>query len=256
MNQPTDLLARVRVASPCNVSWESMEGGARVRFCRECRLNVYNLSEMTRAEGEALVARTEGRLCARLYRRADGTVLTRDCPGGLRAVRARVSRAAGATLAALLSLFAVAQAKPKPRAQKKSCAAVEELKIQRTLAGGHSTFAGTVADVNGAAVPGVEVTLTQEQTGRKLTAKTSDNGEFVIPQLAAGTYTFEVNAPGFRRLVRERLPLGEGEAVSVAATLPPGEVTMGILIVETTHDVDSENGMTVFSSKAVTSLPH
>lgn len=256
MNEQTDLLARVRVASPCGVSWEGMEGDARVRFCRECNLNVYNLSEMTGAEAASLVAATEGRLCARFCRRADGTVLTRDCPAGLRAARLRVSRAAGAALAALLSLFTVAQAKPKPRPQKKSCVAVEEFKIQRTLAGGRSTFAGTVADVNGAAVPGVEVTLTEERTGLKLAVKTSDKGEFVMPQLAGGTYRFEVDAPGFRRLVREHVRLGEGEAVRVNATLSPGEALMGMLVVTETGDIESDNGMTIFSSKTITSLPH
>jgi hypothetical protein len=256
LNEQTDLLARVRVASPCRANWDGMEGDARVRFCRECNLNVYNLSEMTGAEAASLVAATEGRLCARFYRRADGTVLTKDCPKGLRAARLRVSRAGVAAFTALLSLFAVAQAKPKPRPQKKSCAAVEEFKIQRTLAGVRSTFAGTVADVNGAAVPGAEVTLTEERTGLKLAAKTSDKGEFVMPQFAGGIYKFEVDAPGFRQLVREHVELGEGETVRVSVTLMPGEMVMGVVVVTETRDIESDNGMTVFRSKAITSLPH
>ena len=92
MTERTDFLGRVRVASPCRANWERMEGDERVRFCRECNLNVYNLSGMTRREAESLVAETEGRLCARFFRRADGTVLTKDCPTGLRAVRRRVAR--------------------------------------------------------------------------------------------------------------------------------------------------------------------
>jgi hypothetical protein len=35
---------------------------------------------MTAAEAAALIAGREGRLCARLFRRADGTVITADCP--------------------------------------------------------------------------------------------------------------------------------------------------------------------------------
>src|SRR5262249_46221013 len=57
-----------------------MEGDDRVRFCGRCRKNVYNLSEMTEAEAQRLLVDKEGRLCARLYRRRDGTVLTKDCP--------------------------------------------------------------------------------------------------------------------------------------------------------------------------------
>ena len=56
MTEPTDILRRVRIASPCSASWERMEGDERVRFCRECNLNVYNLSGMTKREAESLVA--------------------------------------------------------------------------------------------------------------------------------------------------------------------------------------------------------
>jgi hypothetical protein len=85
-------LDQIAVASPCAASWEAMPGDDRVRFCPDCRLNVYNLSAMTRPEAEALAARREGRLCVRFYRRADDTVLTQDCPRGLAAVRAALWR--------------------------------------------------------------------------------------------------------------------------------------------------------------------
>jgi hypothetical protein len=88
-----DVVDRVGVASPCSADWERMAGDDRVRFCSQCRLHVYNLSAMTRDEAAHLIQTTQGRLCARFYRRADGTVLTRDCPVGLRAARARAARA-------------------------------------------------------------------------------------------------------------------------------------------------------------------
>src|SRR5262245_1451782 len=100
MTNPARLLDDVRIASPCTASWDAMTGSETVRFCDQCRLSVYNLSAMTAAEAAALVERTEGRMCARLYRRADGTVITRDCPVGLRAAMRRAGRAAGAALAA------------------------------------------------------------------------------------------------------------------------------------------------------------
>jgi hypothetical protein len=82
-----------------------MIGNDKVRFCNQCSLNVYNISTMTKQQGEALILKTEGRLCVKLYRRADGTILTADCPVGLRAIRKRISRIASATLTAALSLF-------------------------------------------------------------------------------------------------------------------------------------------------------
>ncbi len=106
MANETPVLEGLRVASPCTVSWEAMAGDARVRHCGACRLNVYNLSAMSRREAEDLVRRSEGRLCVRFYRRADGTVLTQDCPVGLRAVRRRLALLGSAMAAMFLAAFA------------------------------------------------------------------------------------------------------------------------------------------------------
>jgi hypothetical protein len=102
----TSPLDEVRVAAPCPAAWEKMVGDERVRFCGECQLHVYNLSGMTRREAEALVTNTEGRLCVRFYRRADGSVLTRNCPTGLRAMKERVSRLTRAALSGALGFLA------------------------------------------------------------------------------------------------------------------------------------------------------
>jgi len=83
---PTHSKLHLRIASPCRAPWENMDGDERVRFCRECNRNVYNLSAMTEAEARRVVAEREGRLCVRFFQRRDGTVLTSDCPvGGKRA---------------------------------------------------------------------------------------------------------------------------------------------------------------------------
>jgi len=99
-------LNNVRVASPCNVDWEQMIGNERNRFCSQCNLNVYNLSGMTRAQAEHLIVNNEGRLCVRYYRRADGSIITRDCPVGLRAIKRRVSAITRAVASAVLTFFA------------------------------------------------------------------------------------------------------------------------------------------------------
>ena len=101
----TSPLDNVTVASPCPAEWESMFGDERVRFCGQCQLNVYNLSGMARREAERLVANAEGRVCVRFYRRKDGTILTKNCPVGLRAFKRRVSRLARATISAALGFL-------------------------------------------------------------------------------------------------------------------------------------------------------
>jgi len=106
MSRFSNPLSKVRVASPCPADWDKMIGDERVRFCGQCELNVYNLSAMTEAQAENLIVRTEGRLCVRFFRRRDGSILTQDCPVGLRALRQRMSRIRRAVTAGLLGFFA------------------------------------------------------------------------------------------------------------------------------------------------------
>ena len=87
MNKPLTSLNVIDVAAPCHADWDAMTGDDQVRHCSQCNLNVYNLSEMTEDEALKLVNEREGRLCVQFYRREDGTLLTKDCPVGLKAIR-------------------------------------------------------------------------------------------------------------------------------------------------------------------------
>jgi hypothetical protein len=111
------LLENARIGTRCNARWSAMEGDDRVRFCGECRKNVYNLSALPRAEAERLLQEREGRICIRLYKRADGTVMTADCPVGVR--RLRVRRVVGMTAglgAAVLAVTTAVWRRPAPPA--------------------------------------------------------------------------------------------------------------------------------------------
>lgn len=104
MFQTGAVLDHVRIAAKCHADWKLMEGDDRSRFCGACEKYVYNIASMTAAEVEALIQEREGRLCIRLFRRSDGTVMTSDCPVGARAFCRRATRfaAAGAVGAALV----------------------------------------------------------------------------------------------------------------------------------------------------------
>ncbi|XXY46220.1 hypothetical protein WME91_40090 [Sorangium sp. So ce269] len=104
------------MASPCNASWDEMAGDDRVRFCQRCEKNVYNLSEMPRDEAERLVRAAAGDLCVRLYQRADGTVLTADCPVGVNRRRIRNMTAAAVGGGLLAAGMALASASSSSRA--------------------------------------------------------------------------------------------------------------------------------------------
>lgn len=105
------MLANAKVASPCNKDWDTMIGDDRVRFCKSCEKNVYNLSAMSAEEAEALLMEKEGKLCARYYLRTDGTILTSDCSIGVR--RKWVRRAGTAAVALGTAAAATFALRPK-----------------------------------------------------------------------------------------------------------------------------------------------
>jgi hypothetical protein len=101
------MLDNVRVAAPCPERWDEMVGDDYVRYCGRCEKNVYNLSSLTRHEAEALLGAKDGEMCVRLFRRADGTVMTSDCSVGVkrrRRRRAAVAAVGGGLMAAAAAL--------------------------------------------------------------------------------------------------------------------------------------------------------
>ena len=90
------VLPNIRVASPCSADWNAMTGDERVRACGDCNKHVYNISELTREEAEALIIAKEGKLCVRYFQRKDGTILLKDCTVGVAQKRKRRLFAAGA----------------------------------------------------------------------------------------------------------------------------------------------------------------
>lgn len=253
-----DLLRRLRVASPCTVAWEGMTGDERVRFCTQCSLHVYNISEMTAGEVRSLIADSGGRFCGRLYRRADGTVITRDCPTGLRAVRRRASRAAGAVLTAALSLCSAALGQ-KSAPPRQACRQPSWLTILKTPpSAGAAPFAGTVRDPNGAGVAGTQVTLTNELTKERHAAATDEKGEFAFPRLAPGKYTVGVAAAfGLKPFLQKHVCVDAGESLRAEITLdiaaPAVEVLVGNIGVD---PVSEGNGTRRFKSEEIQKLPY
>jgi hypothetical protein len=108
------VLENVRIASPCSASWDDMVGDDKVRFCGNCAKDVFNLSAMTRDEAQLLLASRGSSMCARLYKRADGTVLTADCPVGVKRKRVRRIAAVAIGTGALASAGAVITAGTRP----------------------------------------------------------------------------------------------------------------------------------------------
>ena len=105
---PGIALPNLRIGFACKQRWEDMVGDERVRACAGCDRPVFNLSEMTRAEAEAVLATRGLTPCVRFYRRPDGTVMTTDCPTGARPAPRRLAVVASSLAAAGTALVAPA----------------------------------------------------------------------------------------------------------------------------------------------------
>ncbi|HKV92640.1 MAG TPA: carboxypeptidase-like regulatory domain-containing protein [Candidatus Angelobacter sp.] len=218
---PADLvLSNIRIASPCPTEWSKMIGDERVRHCSECNLNVYNLSAMTEREVKKLIEGNRGqRLCARMYRRADGTVLTQDCPWGWRAMQRRISRVAGVALTFLMSV-GVAVAKTKPQQDVQACTQRSEKEPNIAL---------TVMDQDGAVIPNAEVLLELKDGKERISGKTGALGQWSQSKLQSGSYVLTVNSPGFQSL-KKTIHLVDNSLTSLQIKLPLAEARETVIV--------------------------
>jgi hypothetical protein len=78
------VLNAITIESPCPAPWDRMKGKDHVRYCEECRKDVFDVSEMTTAEATRLLLDGESTPCIRLCRTAEGLVITADHVPGVR----------------------------------------------------------------------------------------------------------------------------------------------------------------------------
>ena len=83
---------------------------------------------------------------------------------------------------------------------------------------------GSVRDQSGAVLPGVEVTVTQTDTGLTRTAVTDETGSYAMPSLPIGPYRLEATLPGFRTYVQTGIVLQVNSNPTINAVLEVGQV--------------------------------
>src|SRR2546430_17496375 len=82
------------------------------------------------------------------------------------------------------------------------------------------SIVGTVTDASGAAVSGATVTISDQNKGVRVTATTNESGNFNRGQLTPGTYTVEVEAPGFRKAVSREVAANDDPRYPVEVRMP------------------------------------
>lgn len=98
----------IKLSFECPVLWSSMTGDERIRHCGQCDKNVYNVSEMNRAEAVEFLRNATEETCIQFYRRSDGSVMTEPCPSTIRKLRRATLRKV-ACVATAIGWFGLAQ---------------------------------------------------------------------------------------------------------------------------------------------------
>ena len=84
------------------------------------------------------------------------------------------------------------------------------------------TIYGRVKDASGAVVSNATVTVRSSEIGAERTVTTSDNGEFVVPNMPPGIYNITIEARGFKQLDTQ------GVVLSAADKLNAGEFMLAV----------------------------
>src|SRR5881396_2816088 len=84
---------------------------------------------------------------------------------------------------------------------------------------------GSVSDQSGAVLPGVEVTLTQTDTGLKRSVITNETGSYTMPNLPIGPYKLEASLPGFATFAQSGIVLTVGANPVINVSLSVGQVS-------------------------------
>lgn len=89
---------------------------------------------------------------------------------------------------------------------------------------------GRITDASRAAVPSASVTVTNEATRLVYRTTSNDEGHYLVPLLEPGTYSIEVEAPGFKKSRKEGLAIQTGEKITLNIELEVGQVTESVTV--------------------------
>jgi len=107
---------------------------------------------------------------------------------------------------------------------------------------GQAELTGYVRDVSGASVHRATVRAVDVETQLSTETVTGGGGVFTIASLEPGFYRVEVEADGFRRLVRDGIRLVTGERSRVEFTLEAGGLTESVTVTADVPLLRSESG--------------
>ena len=123
---------------------------------------------------------------------------------------------------------------------------------------GAGNMDGRIVDATGAVLPGVAVTVLNNDTGLTRSTVTESSGRFTLLSLPVGPYTLTAELSGFQTMIRE------GLVMTVGALQSLGDITIEVATVEEVVTVTAESPLietsrpvvaATFNERAIENLP-
>jgi hypothetical protein len=122
---------------------------------------------------------------------------------------------------------------------------------------GTATVVGTLTDNTGAVVPGAPVEIVNTETQFVYKGVTNAEGGYYVPNLIPGTYRLTIQAPGFKRYVREGVILRTSEQPRIDVQLEVGSVTESINVTAAAPLLETETTSTgqILEGETIVKIP-
>ncbi len=119
------------------------------------------------------------------------------------------------------------------------------------------TLSGRAIDASGAIVPGVTISARHLERGVERATVTGSDGRFVMAALPVGAYDVRAELAGFKTIVRQRVALTVGDALSLEFTLEVGTLAEAVSVTGTAPAVNTRTGELSYlvEANAIEQLP-
>ena len=117
---------------------------------------------------------------------------------------------------------------------------------------------GTVADAQGAVMPGVTVTVTSPAMIGAQSTVTEANGKYLFPSLPSGTYRVSFELSGFQKVNRENINVVSGQTISADVQLQVASLAESVTVTGASPvvDVTTTKVGTNLKGEALTAVPN
>src|SRR5438270_10126138 len=115
---------------------------------------------------------------------------------------------------------------------------------------------GSIKDAGGV-IPGVEVTLNNEQTNIKRSVVTNERGEYVFSNVDPGNYAVKAVLQGYKTIDRGGIRIGTQQFLTLDLTMEVGAITENVTVTGEAPLIDTSNASTgtVLDTQALQTLP-